>query len=430
MEDTAARREKFILISAGGDAGDDENGYGPLDELALLVEAAGAEVAGRLTQRREAAHPGHYLGKGKLEELRLLMDETGADGVVADDELSSTQLKKMRDLLDTTVLDRTSVILDIFAARAVSSEGKKQVELAMQGYRLSRLTGVGTSLSRQAGGGGIRGGGIGTRGPGESKLETDKRHIRKRIHQLGRELEEIRANRALLREKREKSNVPVISMVGYTNAGKSTLMNAAAGAGAYAEDMLFATLDTTTRSFSLPGGAEALITDTVGFIEKLPHHLVKAFRATLEELEYADVLLHVVDSSNIAYPAQMKVVYELIDSLGLSGKPVVTAFNKADAPGRGKMEQPLQDGRAAACVSVSALTGENIGALLSEVERIILSARKKITALIPYGEGWAVGLLHERCEIISEEHTGDGTLISAYADDEIAGRLEKFKRES
>ncbi|MDR1558838.1 MAG: GTPase HflX [Clostridiales bacterium] len=417
MIETAPERERYVMAAAV--SGDDEEAETNLRELALLIETGGNEAAAEMVQKREAAHPGHYLGKGKLEELRILIEETGADAVVTDDELTASQRAAMEKVLGVTVLDRTLIILDIFAKRASTAEGKAQVELAQYRHRLSHLTGLGVSLSRL-------GGGIGTRGPGESKLETDRRHIRARIAQLNGELKDIASRRALLRENRNRTGLPVISMVGYTNAGKSTLMNSLTGAGVLAEDKLFATLDTTTRAVSLPGGGEALCTDTVGFIRKLPHHLIQAFRATLDELRYSDILLHVVDAANPDRENQMKVVYETLDILGCKGKPVITAFNKTDLP----VSFPLPpDPAARARVNVSALTGENNDVLLGQIEKILQGLRKKNTLLIPYAEGRWVELVHDRCEILNEEHTAEGTVIEAYLDDELAGRLKEYVME-
>ena len=399
------------------------NAEGCLDELALLAETSGAEVAGRLVQRREAVHPGHYLGKGKIEELKELAAGLNAGAVAADDELTAAQQRNIGKMLGLRVLDRTMLILDIFAGRAVSSEGKAQVELAQLRYRLSHLTGLGAQLSRQAGGGGIKGGGIGTRGPGEKKLETDRRHIRARIDQLNAELKEVRENRKVLRAKRERGGVPVIALVGYTNAGKSSLLNALTSAGVFVEDKLFATLDTTTRRVGLDG-SEALLTDTVGFINKLPHHLIQAFRATLEELEYADILLHVTDCSNPAHAEQMAVVYDTLKALNCADKPVITAFNKIDKSGR---PDSYADARALRVIPISAKTGENLPELLNIIQETIQSMRQRVNVLIPYQESRLVNLLHEKCEIITEEHREDGTYIEAYADSETVGRVNKYK---
>ncbi|MDR1663442.1 MAG: GTPase HflX [Clostridiales bacterium] len=429
MYETETKRERFILVAVATlNTPDFDDGEIPpeLSELTLLTETSGGEAAGYITQKREAAHPGHYLGKGKLDELKALIAATNADGVITDDELTPAQQRKLSALLQVKILDRTMVILDIFAGRAVSAEGKAQVELAQLRYRLSHLTGLGAQLSRQAGGGGFHGGGIGTRGPGEKKLETDRRHIRSRIDQLNRELKEIRENRAVLRGRRERAGVPVIAIVGYTNAGKSTLMNALTSAGVPAEDKLFATLDTATRRLTLPGGTEALLTDTVGFIHKLPHHLIRAFRATLEEVNFSDLLLHVVDYANPAYPAQMEVAYGLLQSLKCLDKPLITAFNKMDAAGRAQGEAPPKDERANASIPISARAGENIPALLSALETAIHAMRGKFTVLIPYNEGQWVSLIHGKCEVLSETHTESGTRMEVFADAETAGRLGRF----
>ena len=413
MIEISSEKKKFVLAAV---TDNEQEAQANLAELALLVETGGNEAAGLLIQNREAAHPLHYLGKGKLEELKGLVAQTGADAVVTDDELTASQRIAMEKILGVTVLDRTLIILDIFTKRASTAEGKTQVELAQYRHRLSHLTGLGASLSRL-------GGGIGTRGPGESKLESDRRHIRSRIGQLNSELKEISSRRALLRENRNKTGLPAVSLVGYTNAGKSTLMNALTGAGVFAEDKLFATLDTTTRAVSLPGGGEALLIDTVGFINKLPHHLIQAFRATLDELRYSDILLHVVDASNPDRENQMKVVYETLGILGCKGKPIITAFNKTDLP----VSYPLPADAASACsINMSALTGENKDALLASIEKILQGARKRARFLIPFSEGRLVRLVHERCEILSEEHMADGTLMEAYLDDELAGRLRTY----
>lgn len=388
-----------------------------LDELEELVKTAGATAVARSVQKRERVHPGHYLGTGKIEELKTMVQAYDATGIVCDDELSPAQLKNLEQLLGTKVMDRTIVILDIFAARALSGEGKIQVELAQLKYRLSRLTGMGASMSRL-------GGGIGTRGPGEKKLETDRRYIKERIAELNREAQDIRTHRKLLRDQRSKKGTPVISLVGYTNAGKSTILNYLSDAEVLAEDKLFATLDTTTRKVELLGGSEVFLTDTVGFIQKLPHHLVQAFRATLEELQYADILLHVVDASNPNRAEHMKVVYQTLKDLGCEDTPVITVFNKMD----NEVELPLpMDTMARDIVQVSAAKGEGMELLLERVEKLLQSFRKSMTALVPYTEGGLIGWVHGRCEIIREEHTGDGVLLEAYVDEESANRLAKYK---
>lgn len=388
-----------------------------LDELEELVKTAGATAVARTVQKRERVHPGHYLGKGKIEELKLMLQTYDASGIVCDDELSPAQLKNLEQMLETKVMDRTIVILDIFAARALSGEGKIQVELAQLKYRLSRLTGLGASMSRL-------GGGIGTRGPGEKKLETDRRYIKERIAELNQEAKEIRTHRELLRAQRSKKGTPVVSLVGYTNAGKSTLINTLTDAGVLAEDKLFATLDTTTRKVELPGGSEILLTDTVGFIQKLPHHLVQAFRATLEEMKYADILLHIVDASDPNRAEHIQVVYQTLRDLGCEDTPVITVFNKMDR----EVELPLpEDAMARDIAQISAATGQGLEQLLQSIEKLLQSFRNSLTALLPYTEGSLLGWVHGRCEIIREEHTADGVLLEIYVDEESANRLEKFR---
>ncbi|MCL1787919.1 MAG: GTPase HflX, partial [Defluviitaleaceae bacterium] len=356
-------------------------------------------------------------------ELRELAAETKADGVIADDELTAAQHRNIHDMLKLKVLDRTMVILDIFADRAVSAEGKAQVELAQLKYTLSHLSGMGISLSRQ---GGVAGhGGVGNRGPGEKKLELDRRYIRSRIDQLNKELKELRENRALLRKKRTKQEIPVVALVGYTNAGKSTLLNALTDAGVLAENKLFATLDTTTRKTDLPdGGAEILLSDTVGFINKLPHHLIQAFRATLEETRYADILLHVVDASSPHYKQQMETVYETLKSLDCLDKPIITAFNKMDAMAA---DAPVpSDPMAAYTTLISAQESTNIPILLKQIEKVLDAMRQKITVLIPYSEGALVSLIHATCKVLDVENREDGTYMEIYATEEIAERAKEY----
>lgn len=412
--------ERLILVAVEQEDGRSAMGTEAcLDELEELVKTAGGVAVGRMLQRRERVHPGHYLGKGKIEELKVMLQAFDATGIVCDDELSPAQMKNLEQMLETKVMDRTIVILDIFAARALSGEGKIQVELAQLKYRLSRLAGIGASLSRL-------GGGIGTRGPGEKKLETDRRHIKERIAELNREAGEIRTHRELLRAQRRKKGTPVVSLAGYTNAGKSTLINVLTDAGVLAEDKLFATLDTTTRKVELPNGSEILLTDTVGFIQKLPHHLVQAFRATLEEMKYADILLHIVDASNPEREEQMQVVYRTLEELGCGDTPVITVWNKMDL----QPELPLpRDGRARDTVRISAADGEGLEELLGSVERLLQSFRRTVRALIPYTEGGLIGWVHGRCEILLEEHTAEGVLLEAAVDEEAENRLEKFRVE-
>ena len=338
--------EKVILVGVA--LSDQDDTKESLEELKDLVSTAGAETAGMLIQNREQQHPATYVGKGKIEELKNMIWELRATGIVCDDELSSAQMKNLQDELDVKVMDRTLIILDIFAARASTSEGKIQVELAQLKYQQTRLTGWGRAMSRL-------GGGIGTRGPGEKKLEMDRRLIKSRIAQLNRELKDVKKHREVTREQRSRSHIPVAAIVGYTNAGKSTLLNTLTGAGILAEDKLFATLDPTTRDLKLPSGQEILMTDTVGFIRKLPHHLIEAFRSTLEEAKYADIILHVVDASNPQMDEQMYTVYETLQNLGVKDKPVITVFNKID-----RMEDTWvpRDLRADYHVKISAESGD------------------------------------------------------------------------
>ncbi len=419
IHETEEIRERVILVAVEPETGNAKSAMTTeacLDELEELVETAGAQTVGKVIQKREKVHPGHYLGKGKIEEVKMLVRAMDASGVVCDDELSPAQLKNLEQMLDTKVMDRTMVILDIFAGRAISGEGKIQVELAQLKYRLSRLAGMGASMSRL-------GGGIGTRGPGEKKLETDRRYIKERIAELNRDLKEIEVHRELLRGQRGKKGTPVVSLVGYTNAGKSTLINRLTDAGVLAEDKLFATLDTTTRKVKLPNGSEILLTDTVGFIQKLPHHLIQAFRATLEEMKYADILLHVVDASNPNRKEQMDVVYDTLRSLGCEKTPVITVFNKMDR----EVELPLPlDGICCGRQQISAVTGMGIEEMLSGIETLLKTFRRSVKALLPYTEGALLGWVHGRCEILSEEHTAEGVLLEAYVDEEAANRLEPY----
>lgn len=383
-----------------------------MDELAELCKTAGAVPIGRVIQNREAPHAGTYIGKGKIEEVRALLEETGAHGIITDDELSPAQMKNLEDALDTKVCDRTLLILDIFAKHASTREGKLQVELAQLRYRSTRLTGFGASMSRL-------GGGIGTRGPGEKKLEVDKRLIRNRISQLRAELEDVKTNREVLRAGRQKSNVPVVAIVGYTNAGKSTLLNYLTDAGVLSENKLFATLDPTTRSCRLESGQELLLTDTVGFIRKLPHHLVEAFRSTLEEARYADIILHVVDSSSDTAYVQMQVVYDTLAKLKVGEKPIVTAFNKQDLP----QAQGMKDLKADKTVRISAATGMGVDTLLAQLEEILREQKVYLELVVPYDQAGQIALIRRVGELLTEEYRGDGIFVQAYVPKEHAGKF-------
>lgn len=404
-------KEKVILV--GVETGGDEPAESSLDELAELARTAGAEVAGRLIQSRESIHPGTYIGKGKLLELKDLLWETDATGIICDDELTSTQLGSLESELSCKVIDRTLLILDIFAARAVSGEGKIQVELAQLRYRASRLTGLGKSLSRL-------GGGIGTRGPGEKKLEMDRRLIRERISRLKRELKDVEKHRELIRSQRKQSGLKTAALVGYTSAGKSSLLNALTDAGILEDAMLFSTLDTTTRSLMLDNTQEILLTDTVGFIRKLPHHLVEAFKSTLEEARYADIILHVVDASNPNMDMQMHVVYETLRELGAEGKPVITLFNKQNLL---KEEGYQRDFQAEYSIPVSAKTGQG----LEELKRALLDVIRRdqiyVERMYDFSEAGKIQLIRTRGQLVSEEYLPEGIEVKAYVPRDIYGRI-------
>lgn len=401
------------VILAGIDTGDGEAAERSLDELEELAKTAGAKVAGRLIQAREAAHPATYVGRGKLMELKELIWETDATGIICDDELTSAQLGNLEAELSCKVIDRTLLILDIFAARAASGEGKIQVELAQLRYRASRLTGLGRSLSRL-------GGGIGTRGPGEKKLEMDRRLIRERISRLKRELKDVEKHRELIRTQRKQSGLKVAALVGYTSAGKSSIENALTDAGILEDAMLFSTLDTTTRSLMLDNTQEILLTDTVGFIRKLPHHLVEAFKSTLEEAKYADIIIHVVDASNPQMDEQMHVVYETLRQLGAEGKPVVTLFNKQDL-----LENPVRqkDFRADYSIPASAKTGQGMEELKKALLEIIRRDQIYIERLYDFSEAGKIQIIRSRGQLVSEEYVPEGIAVKAYVPKDIYGRV-------
>ena len=399
--------ERGILVGVSQQDGDDAEDS--VAELAELVETAGAVVVGTLIQKRENIHPGTYVGTGKVFELEELIEETGATGIVCDDELSPAQLKNLEEALKTKVMDRTLIILDIFAARASTSEGKIQVELAQLKYRLSRLSGLGRSLSRL-------GGGIGTRGPGEKKLEMDRRLINSRVAQLNRELKEVQRHREVNRQQRKRSGIPVVAVVGYTNAGKSTLLNHLTNAEVLEEDKLFATLDPTTRILELTNHQKVLMTDTVGFIRKLPHHLIDAFRSTLEEAKYADIILHVVDASNPQMDKQMYIVYDTLRNLEVEGKKIITAFNKTDRIGQ---PEPLHDFRAERTVHISAKYGDGLEDLKNILEEILREEKDFLECTIPYRDAGVIQKIREKGELLSEEYREDGIFVRAWVPKEF-----------
>lgn len=374
-----------------------------LAELSELVKTAGGVTVGEVIQNREAWHPGTYIGKGKIEEVREEIARTEADAVVTDDELSPAQMKNLEDALGIKVMDRTMLILDIFAKHASTREGSVQVELAQLKYRSTRLIGAGSAMSRL-------GGGIGTRGPGEKKLETDRRVIRGRIAQLNRELKEMQKNRDVQRQGRIRSGIPVISIVGYTNAGKSTLLNRLTGAEVLSADMLFATLDPTTRVCETEDGQEMLFTDTVGFIRKLPHHLVDAFRSTLEEARYADIILHVVDASAEEPETAMAVVYETLAGLGIEDKPIITVYNKIDLAG----DVIIKDLKAEKTVRISAKTGEGVNTLLQTIGEVLREGKYYLETVIPYDDAGRVAEIRRVGELLFEEYTPEGIAVKAY----------------
>ena len=402
--------EKVILL--GVDVGDDTKES--MKELAELVDTAGATVLDSIIQSRERIHPGTYLGKGKIEEVRERIERLDATGVVCDDELTPAQLRNLEDLLDTKVMDRTMVILDIFAKRATTSEGKIQVELAQLKFSAARLIGLRSSLSRL-------GGGIGTRGPGEKKLEMDRRLIHERISQLKSELKKVESHRELIRKSRDENLAFNVAIVGYTNAGKSTLLNKLTDANILAEDKLFATLDPTTRKLKLGSGQEILVTDTVGFIRKLPHHLIEAFKSTLEEAKYANLLVHMVDASNEEASSQMLVVYDTLRSLDVVDKDIITVFNKIDLIKEG--EELPRDFHADKILKMSAKTGEGIEDLKKTIENILQNQRVYLEHIFSYKDAGKIALIRKFGEIKSEEYIDDGISIKAYIPAEIFGKV-------
>ena len=403
--------ERVILVGVSTGEGDDT--AQSLDELEELAKTAGAVTVGRVIQNREQIHPGTYIGTGKIAEVQQLAYEVEATGIICDDELTPAQLKNLEEELDLKVMDRTLIILDIFASRASTSEGKIQVELAQLKYRQARLVGLGSSLSRL-------GGGIGTRGPGEKKLEMDRRLIKSRIAQLNRELDEVKRHREVARSRRSRKSTAVIAIVGYTNAGKSTLLNTLTGAQVLEEDKLFATLDPTTRILELPSGKEILLTDTVGFIRKLPHHLIDAFRSTLEEAKYADMILHVVDASSPQMDQQMYVVYDTLKNLGVTDKKIVTLFNKQDKVEDGYLPRDL---KAEKTVRISAKWGEGLEEVKKILEELLNEKNVLIERFYDYKDAGLIQLIRKYGQLLEEEYLGDGIHVKAYVPMEIYGTV-------
>lgn len=405
--------ERVILV--GVSTMDHDDTMDSLEELKELVHTAGGETVGVIVQNRAQINPGTYVGKGKLDEIRSMVQEHNATGIVCDDELSPAQIKNMEEILDTKIMDRTLIILDIFAARANTKEGKIQVELAQLRYRLGRLAGLGKSLSRL-------GGGIGTRGPGEKKLEMDRRFIRERISQLKSELSDVKRHRELTRTQRNRNHVKVAAIVGYTNAGKSTLLNRLTDAGVLEEDKLFATLDPTTRNLTLESGQEILLTDTVGFIRKLPHHLIEAFKSTLEEAKYADIILHVVDASNPQREKQMHIVYETLSSLGVKDKIMITLFNKQD---KVTDPQPLKDFKAEHTLKISAKTKDGFDELKQMLEKVLREDKQLLEKLFTYEEAGRIQSIRKYGELLEEEYQENGIFVKAYVPNDLYEKIIK-----
>lgn len=403
LYETEKKPERLLLV--GVSISNEQETKDSLDELEELAQTAGAVTICKVIQNREAIHPGMYVGKGKIEEIAALVTENQIDTVVCDDELSPAQIKNLELALQTKVIDRTILILDIFAMRAKTSEGKIQVELAQLKYRSSRLVGLRSSLSRL-------GGGIGTRGPGEKKLEMDRRLIRERISILNAELDDVKRTRQISRQKRMDSEIPCVAIVGYTNAGKSTLLNTVTGAGILEEDKLFATLDPTTRVYEYENGQQVLFTDTVGFINKLPHHLVDAFRSTLEEAKYADIILHVVDISNPHADRQMEVVYDTLNSLGIHDKPIITLYNKIDREDADKGF--VNDIKSKKTLRISAKKGIGLDDMFEAVNEIVEDGMSYVEVTIPYGEAGKLQDVRKHGQLLSEEYNGDGIYIKAH----------------
>ncbi|MBQ7254904.1 MAG: GTPase HflX [Oscillospiraceae bacterium] len=418
MENERVTIEKAILAGLNADVFSLEETAtdASLDELEALLETAGGECAAKLLQNRHAPDPHSFIGEGKAEELCQLLESTEANMVVFDNDLSPSQIRALEDITGVTVLDRSALILDIFAQRAKTKEGRLQVELAQYKYLLPKLSGMGKSMSRL-------GGGIGTRGPGETKLETDRRHIRTRMQKLEEELRQVRQVRQVQRRQRQKNSVPVVAIVGYTNAGKSTLLNLLTDAGIPANNRLFDTLDTTTRQLAVSDTLTVLLSDTVGFISKLPHHLVEAFKATLEELAYADVLLHVIDASDPERDAHIRVVEKLIAELAGQTVPVIECYNKCDLVAEDDLP------RVSDAVFISAKNGEGIDELLKALENTLDRGRKHVTLSLPYSMGGQIERLHETATVLKTDYTGDGIVVEVICDNETYGRLRSYVTE-
>ena len=410
-----AVQERAVLVGLNADCFTEEQTATEesLEELDDLLETAGGFCTGKILQNRHAPDPHSFIGEGKALEVKMLVEATASTMVIFDNELSPGNIRALEEIIGVTVLDRSALILDIFAQRAKTKEGRLQVELAQYQYLLPRLSGMGKSLSRQ-------GGGIGTRGPGETKLETDRRHIRERINRLEEELEQVRRVRGVQRERRMKNSVPVVAIVGYTNAGKSTLLNQLTGAGIPANNRLFDTLDTTSRQLTVSDNLDVILSDTVGFISKLPHHLVNAFHATLEELEYADLLLHVIDASDPHIEKHIAVVEKLIDKLAKPGVPVLKCYNKADLV----YSEDIPVSRDV--IPISAKRGYNMDGLLKAIEEALGASRHHVVVRLPYSMGGMVETLHDGAQVKNVEYGAEGIEVEAVLDDILFGRLRAY----
>lgn len=418
MQSNEEKRERVIL--AGVHTGErdalQDTTDNSIEELGELVKTAGGDVVGIMVQNKRNIEAAAYMGEGKIEELRIAINDLAADCVVFDDELSPMQIRNLSDLLGVKILDRSMLILDIFAMHAKSGEGKLQVELAQLKYRLPRLRGLGVQLSRT-------GAGIGTRGPGETKLESDRRHIHRRISTLERELTDLSNHRELIRSRRKKDGVITAALIGYTNAGKSSLLNKLTDASVLAEDKLFATLDTTSRGVTLEDNRKILLCDTVGFIRKLPHHLVEAFKSTLEEAVVADVLLHVIDASSDEMNNQICVVEHVMMDIGAVGKPIIAVYNKCD-----KIEEkPQMLEKYDKTVYISAKYGDGLDDLMNAISDVSPGKKRRIEICIPYNEGALVNEIHEKHKVLSEEYTSEGTLMTILADSAIYERVKIYE---
>lgn len=408
-------QERAVLVGLNADCfrADQTATDETLEELEALLETAGGFCTAKILQNRHAPDAHSFIGEGKAQEVRMLIEATASTMAIFDNELSPGQIRALEEILGVTVLDRSALILDIFAQRAKTREGRLQVELAQYRYLLPRLSGMGTSLSRQ-------GGGIGTRGPGETKLESDRRHIRERIARLEGELKQVRQVRGVQRERRMKNSVPVVAIVGYTNAGKSTLLNRLTGAGIPANNRLFDTLDTTSRQLTVSDNLEVILSDTVGFIAKLPHHLVDAFRATLEELEYADLLLHVIDASDPHRQEHIQVVEKLIGQLAKEGTPVINCYNKSD------LVEPEDIPIGEDVVAISAGKGDNMDGLLKAIEKALDRGLHHVRICLPYAMGGMVEKLHDGAQVKNVDYTADGIQVETVVDDILYGRIREY----